>query len=272
MCYSAKIKSDVSYLTKKFGAISIHSQIETYIERHQIDPKHAPKIQERIYPGYYAPVIYVGREASKQVSLMRYGLYPPPRILNPKGLTTYNARRDNITSSFWNEAFMKHHGFVVIESFYEWVNVQTLLKAGVVTLDQVKGVFTKQAEMRKLKILSAGKRFKPTPTELKNPLERQIIIEFIPDDEDREMLAPVIFSSGEMAEGKPDLGFAIVTDDPPFEVRHAGHDRCPIIFKRESIEPWLHPTRSTPQAMIKHLVEGRRQIKFKHSLDLSSLT
>lgn len=35
------------------------------------------------------------------------------------------------------------------------------------------------------------------------------------------------------------LSFAAITDEPPPEVRAAGHDRCPIPIKPENIDAWL---------------------------------
>lgn len=266
MCYSALFKMDPDYLHRRYSAIAVSNFMASYAKRSDTDPKSFPKIQERIYPGYYAPVMHPQHDKNT-LTLMRYGAYPPSHIDSKiaKGLTTYNARRDNLTSPFWSEAFAKHHGFVVIESFYEWVPVRALLKAGEVTLDQVDKVFKKQTETRKLKILSAGKKYKPTPTELKPPLERQIVIGFKPDD-DQDLLAPVIFSPGVAADEKADLGFAIVTDDPPFEVRNAGHDRCPVILSPDAIDLWLKPAQSTTQQLLRLLIEGKRKITFKHAL------
>lgn len=266
MCYSALLKMDEDYLHKRYGAIASSHSFVAYTDRSDIDPKSFPKLRERIYPGHYAPVMSL-QNAKTALTIMRYGAYPPPHIEGKiaKNLTTYNARRDNLISSFWSEAFTKHHGFVVIKSFYEWVSVRALVKAGVVSIDQVNEAFTKQANARKLKILSAGKKYKPTPTELKHPLERQIIIAFTPEDE-QDLLAPVIYSSGVAADEKSDLGFAIVTDDPPFEVRNAGHDRCPVILTPEAIEPWLKPDSATPQQLLKLLIDKKRKLTFKHAL------
>ena len=109
---------------------------------------------------------------------MRYGAYPPAHILDPKKYTSFNARRDNLTSRFWSEAFLKHHGFIVLDGFYEWVTVKDLLNAGVVKLADIEKEFSRQSAERKEKILADGRKWKPTPTENKNPVDRQIIIEF----------------------------------------------------------------------------------------------
>lgn len=206
MCYSILIKGDLRHLSEKYGAIAVPN-MDAYIHSSDVDPKRFPPLRDRIYPGYYAPVIDERNDRSRVVDLMRYGSYPPPEMSLPKNYTSFNARRDNLSSPFRGNAFMKHHGFIVLEGFYEWVAVSDLIKARVVTLDQVEEVFSQQSKERKLKILSAGKKYKPTPTELKKPLSRQIIIEFKPED-GQELMAPVIFSYGLLKDEKEDAGFA----------------------------------------------------------------
>jgi putative SOS response-associated peptidase YedK len=44
------------------------------------------------------------------------------------------------------------------------------------------------------------------------------------------------------APGKDDLySFAFITDEPPAEVRAAGHDRCIIPLRRKNVDAWLNP-------------------------------
>jgi putative SOS response-associated peptidase YedK len=162
---------------------------------------------------------------------------------------------------------MRHHGFVVLEAFYEWVAVKDLLRAGVVTLQEVKAEFEKQAEERKSRILAAGKKYKPTPTELKDPRLRQIVIEFKPDD-GRHLLVPTIFSfseEGEGFDGGRDVGFAIITDVPTPEIENAGHDRCPVILDQHEIEQWLNPKSMAAEDFLE-LLQNRKKPMFEHRL------
>lgn len=221
----------------------------------------------RIFPGDPALIEYWRREQVEE-ELMRYGTYPPTTISDPARYTSFNARRDNLKSPFWANAFMKHHGFITIEAFYEWVNVKDLLRAGVVTIDQVKAEFAKQAAERKSKILAAGKKYKPTPTEQKPAEDRKIIIEFRPED-GSELLVPVIFSRNPKASEPGNAGFAIITDDPPLEVSTAGHDRCPIILHEEAMEEWLRVEKSNAEQMLK-LLSHYARVTFKHSLPLAA--
>jgi putative SOS response-associated peptidase YedK len=263
MCYSALVKRDLDYLGRAYGAIVVRDQLEDYHRAAAENPKRFPPLEDRIFPGHYAPVIYL-QDDQRKIELMRYGAYPKPSVGNSKAFTTFNARRDNLTSSFWSDAFMKHHGFVVLSAFYEWVKVPDLLRAGAVTLDQVRAEFARQAEERKAKILASGKKYKPTPTEAKDPRLRQIVIEFQPED-GQELLAPVIFSTTTLEDGRKDKGFAIVTDDPPDEVRQAGHDRCPIILKSEALPDWLQYAGKSAKQLDEILSRGQR-VSFKHRL------
>ncbi len=263
MCYSALVKQDLEHLGRQLGAIVIREQFEDYRRASAGDPKKFPPLQERIFPGHYAPVTFAGLQ-SREVRPMRYGAYPPKAAGDAKKYTTFNARRDNLTSPFWSEAFMRHHGVVVLEGFYEWVAVEDLLKAGVVKLADVKAEFIRQAEERRTRLLAAGKAYKPTATELKNAAARQIIIEFRPED-GAELLAPVIFSKSHFDNGKEDAGFAIITDEPPLEVSSAGHDRCPVILEPDAVEEWLRFGKKSAKELDQVLTQ-RRRVTFRHRL------
>lgn len=267
MCYSALVKKDLEYLRRRYGAIAVREQFDNYARESLADPKAFPELNARIYPGHYAPVIFE-RNGKRVTELMRYGAYPPTHIKDPKKYTTFNARRDNLTSAFWSEAFMRHHGFIVLEGFYEWVAVRDLLKAKVVTLRDVELEFKRQSAERKDKILAAGKTWKPTPTEKKPVIERQIIIQFSPEDRE-DLIAPVIFSYGLDQNGNTGAGFAIVTDDPTPEIHRAGHDRCPVIMSPDTVDEWLHFDGKTPEAL-QDILTKRRRVTFKHGLPIAA--
>lgn len=263
MCYSALVKRDLKLLESRFGATVIRDGFEAYQRQSSQDPKAFPPAAPRIYPGHHAPVVALaGHAASGQdkiIELMRYSVDPPPYIPTPQRYTTFNARRDNLTSKFWSEAFMVHHGIVLLEGFYEWVDVKDLLKAGVVTLAQVKAEFERQSEERRKKLEDSGKKWKPTKTELSDPRLRKIVINFHPDDGD-ELVVPVIYS----VHGNC-LGFALITDDPPNEVRAAGHDRCPIALSPDAVEAWLDVGNKSA-AEAQQILAERRRVHFAHAL------
>lgn len=259
MCYSALVKRDLKYLEENFGIVMSRIQLDAYTVQSKTDPKLFPPLADRIFPGNFAPVGHLESKPSQLgATFMRYSVDPPGFISTPSRYTTFNARRDNLTSKFWSDAFMKHHGFIVLEAFYEWVDVKDLLSAGVVTIKEITQEFERQAAVRRSKLEAQGKPYKPTPTELKNPRFRKIIIEFRPDG--HELLVPVIYSTN-----KQRSGFAIVTQDPPPEISDAGHDRCPVFLERSAIEDWLSPRGKTVDEM-QAVLDRSPQERFYHRL------
>lgn len=264
MCYSALVKKDLKFLSDTFGATVVRNQLASFEHLSEANPKAYPPIRSRIFPGHFAPVLFE-ENGTRLIKVMRYGVYPPPTVLHPEKYTTYNARRDNLQSRFWSDAFMKHHGFIALRGMYEWVLVQDLLEAGVVPLDRILEYFSKQTEARKAKILAQGKTYKPTATELADPRARRIIIEFKPQG-DGLLLVPIIFSAYASPNGVDGLGFAIVTDDPPKEIERAGHDRCPIILKDAALKDWLDPVhRSIPNIL--ECLKQKNDVQFTHDLE-----
>lgn len=66
-----------------------------------------------------------------------------------------------------------------------------------------------------------------------------VVLEFEPNPE-HDMLIACLWSCWTGA-GEPDLlSFAAITDEPPPEVRAAGHDRCIIAIKPENVDAWLN--------------------------------
>lgn len=104
MCYSALVKRDLDYLERKYGATWIREQVEDYHRAAALDPKRFPLPEERIFPGHYAPIIF-SNDGKRQIQLMRYSAYPPTTVSTPKAYTTFNARRDNLTSACWFSFF-----------------------------------------------------------------------------------------------------------------------------------------------------------------------
>ena len=148
MCYSALVKKDLTFLGQTYGASIIRDQVTIFDQLSSKDPKRYPPLRSRIFPGHYAPVIFM-EEDQRLIKIMRYSAYPPPDIAHPERYTTYNARRDNLKSPFWRDAHMHHHGFVVLSGIFEWVLVKDLIHAGSVTLDRVKEHFARQSLARK---------------------------------------------------------------------------------------------------------------------------
>jgi putative SOS response-associated peptidase YedK len=67
-----------------------------------------------------------------------------------------------------------------------------------------------------------------------------VVLHFIPKPAQFMFIACLFGECTDSGSGKL-LSFAAVTDDPPDEVRAAGHDRMIVNIKRENVERWLKP-------------------------------
>lgn len=275
MCYSALVRADLKHLETRFGATVNAERFSVFAEACARDPKTYHPITGRTFPDTaYAPVLYLN-DGKLVIEPMRYGVYLSGRVwgwwakhvedVKRKGEkvggkpTDYNARRDNLTSWYWETAYRKHHGFVVLDGFYENVVVRDLVKAGVISITEVQAFFNAKAEARKESILAKGKKYKPTPTEQKPTLDRNIEILF-QTETPQELLVPVIFNEKVLEDGYRDKGFAIVTDEPLPEVAAAGHDRSPVMLLWEDIDQWLRFDGKTPEQLDAILAQSRKVI------------
>jgi putative SOS response-associated peptidase YedK len=160
----------------------------------------------RIFPMVYGGVI-IRDDGRNLLTPMRYACRPAgkPSFYDKKYPGLYNARRDNLTR-FWSEQFGVSHAVMVVESFYE--NVQLHV--------------TDQRE------LGQGET------------ARNVVLQFTPNPP-QTMLIACLWSHWTDTQ-EPDVrGFAAITDEPPPDVAAAGHDRCIINLKPENVEAWLTP-------------------------------
>ena len=188
------------------------------------------RADERIFPKSYVPVM-VMENGELVIKPMRYQCRPAraPAFYDEKYPGTFNARRDSLRE-FWRGEFGQTHGLVVAQSFYEWVP-------------------THKAEGRELRPDE-----EPSTTEIVfNPQTGQ------------DMLIACVFSHWQR-EGEEDLlSFAFITDDPPPEVLHAGHDRCVIPLRPENVMAWLTPQgRSLDE--LDQLLDDRERPYYEHEL------
>ena len=67
----------------------------------------------------------------------------------------------------------------------------------------------------------------------------------------------------------PELGairsFCMVTDEPPPEVRAAGHDRCPVFLQERIIDDWLNPKGHSLQEL-DALLDNKETAFYSHAL------
>lgn len=189
-----------------------------------------PKARDnRIFPLVYAGVI-IKRNGENVLVPMRYGCRPAgkPANFDKRFPGLYNARRDNLTK-FWNEQFGHHHAVMVVDSFYE--NVQLHVK-----------------EHRELR---------------DGEMSQNIVLHFTPTPA-QPMLIACLWSHW-TGPGEPDLnGFAAITDEPPPDVAAAGHDRCIINLREENIEAWLAPERQTI-AQLQAILSARAVSSYEHA-------
>lgn len=188
-----------------------------------------PKEQDnRVFPLVYAGVIV--REGADNVLVpMRYTCRPAgkPALYDKKFPGLYNARRDNL-EKFWNEQFGRHHALMVVDSFYE--NVQLHAK-----------------EHRELRDGESA---------------QNVVLQFTPNPP-QPMLIACLWSHWTDPQ-EPDLkGFAAITDEPPPDVSAAGHDRCIINLRPEHVDAWLTPERRSV-AELQAILSDRAVSTYEH--------
>ena len=161
----------------------------------------------RIFPGQYAPVM-IAMDNQRLVVPMRYQCRLPgwSELTERKYPGTYNARRDKLEAS-WGQLFGHRHGIMIVSRFYE--NVARHKMEG--------------------RPLAPGEK------------PENVVLEFDPQPP-QEMLVACLWNLSPGGDGGADLfSFAAITDEPPHEVRAAGHDRCIVPIKRENVDAWLNP-------------------------------
>lgn len=165
-------------------------------------------IDSRMFPGSFVPVMVV-ENGQRIFKPMRYQCRPwhVPASFDLQYPGTYNARRDSLRG-FWKQLYGTHHGVVILSAFYE--HVPSHLAQGR-PLEPDEAPSTTQVE------------FRPAPPQ--------------------DLLAACIWSRWS-APGVPDLlSFALITEDPPPEVRAVGHDRCIVPIQSDDLDAWLQPSR-----------------------------
>jgi putative SOS response-associated peptidase YedK len=169
----------------------------------------------RIFPKrYYVPVVTNDGDRLL-IRPMRYQCRLPgkPANFDERYEGTYNARRDNL-NGFWSTLYGRHHGVMVIDSFFE--NVP-------------RHLYEKRP-------LAPGEK------------ESNLVLHFNPNS-GVPMTVACLWSHWTHP-GEPALySFAAITDTPPPEVLATGHTRCVISLKEENVREWLSPARTSPQRL-----------------------
>lgn len=184
----------------------------------------------RFFPGEFVPVMLM-QDDERVLKPMRFRLRPPQ--VSPSFDTefegTYNARRNKL-KGFWRELYQRNRAVVVLTDFYEHVPLH----------------------------LAQGRDLGP------GELVKDAVVEFQPKPE--QFLYAACLWAHWKGDGHPDLlSFALITDEPPDEVRAAGHDRCIIPLRREDIDAWLDPAQHDLDLLDK-ILDNRVRPFFHHAI------
>ena len=201
-----KAREDVRIATSKIAALT-----EKMTQLHRSAPTPG---DNRIFPMMYAGVI-VRQDGANVLTPMRYACRPAgkPAFYDKKFPGLYNARRDNL-DKFWREQFGHHHALMVVESFYENVQLHHMQH----------------------RPLAEGEK------------EQNVVLQFTPSPA-QSMLIACLYSHWTDAKELELRSFAAITDEPPPAVAEAGHDRCIINLLPEHVEAWLDPQGRSAQEL-----------------------
>ncbi len=200
-----KAREEVRIATNKIEALTTKL---SDLRRSETSPD-----DNRIFPMVYAGVI-IKQDGQNVLTPMRYFCRPAgrPAFYDRKFPGLYNARRDNL-EKFWGEQFGHHHALMVVESFFENVQLHAM-------------------EHRELEAGEEG---------------QNVVLQFTPEPAE-PLLVACLWSHWTDPKEPGVRGFAAITDEPPADVAAAGHDRCIVNLKPEHVEAWLAPQgRSTEE-------------------------
>lgn len=163
----------------------------------------------RIWPGYYVPVLIRDPVSGQRTVVpMRYRARPVgwTAAEEKKKPNCYNARQDSLRT-VWRGLFGHTHGVVLATRFYESVALHDWQRRPLVPGEKAQSVEI---------------AFAPEPAQ--------------------EMLLACIWRYVAPEGAEPGFySVAIITREPPPEVRAAGHDRCVIALRPEHLDAWLAP-------------------------------
>ena len=196
-------------------------------------PFKLPGDDGRIFSNYFTYVIVENEGHQRLLKPMRYRVRPHgSKEEIPARYNVFNARIDALeTRQTWGPLFMKNHGLVPFTGFYEWV---------------------------------------PDPDPDPERKGKSKLISFYPSSEkdgaggDEIMWAPCLWDEWSSIDGSIQFkSFAIITDDPPAEIKRMGHDRCPIFLRKELISSWLNPQKLKKNEVYE-VLRGKEEKIFLH--------
>jgi len=178
---------------------------------------------DRIFVGHYCPVLTRDEDGDLIVTAMRFQC----RLAGKPAF--YDSKfpgtynaRRDNLTGFWRAQYGKTHAVVMATAFFE----------------HVKGP------------LVGGEG------------EQDLVLRFYPREGELLPLACLWSHWVGSGDEKDLLSFALITDEPPQEVRAAGHDRCPIPLATDRINDWLLD--GAPTAEYEAMLDGKARPYFEH--------
>jgi putative SOS response-associated peptidase YedK len=93
---------------------------------------------------------------------------------------------------------------------------------------------------------------------------KNVVLHFTPRPAYQMLVACLYADWSDPQEGRL-LSFAAVTDEPPPEIKAAGHDRCIINLREENVEAWLTPQGRSDEELQK-LLSDRQTPYYEHEV------
>jgi putative SOS response-associated peptidase YedK len=93
---------------------------------------------------------------------------------------------------------------------------------------------------------------------------KNVVLHFMPRPRYQMLVACLYADWTDPKDGRL-LSFAAVTDDPPAEIKAAGHDRCIINLRKENVETWLTP-RGRSDEELQGILSDRQTPYYEHEV------
>ena len=93
---------------------------------------------------------------------------------------------------------------------------------------------------------------------------QNVVLHFMPKPRFQMLVACLYAQWTDPKEGRL-LSFAAVTDEPPAEIKAAGHDRCIINLREENLEAWLTPRGRTDDEL-QAILSDRQTPYYEHEV------
>ena len=91
------------------------------LSRMKNNPERISPLDERIFPGTFAPVV-LQKNTNRKISCMRYRIRMPNGDEIPSKYNVFNARIDSLLKApSWRSLFGKNHAIFPFQKFFEWV-------------------------------------------------------------------------------------------------------------------------------------------------------